>query len=85
MVETRQSRSTTHSQSGLRLVADSPYIGTVRALVAISGVKFESTVHAWLKQAEPKRDALKRIADAGTSRSIGWSLANYMRSCDFTT
>lgn len=55
----------------LRLVAGSPYIGTVRALVAISGVKFESTVHAWLKQAEPKRDALKRIADAGHV-SLDW-------------
>jgi hypothetical protein len=55
----------------LRLVADSPYIGTVRALAAISGVKFESTVHAWLKQAEPKRDALKRIADAAHV-SLDW-------------
>jgi hypothetical protein len=55
----------------LRLVADSPYIGTVRKLAAISGVKFESTVHAWLKKAEPKRDALKRIADAAHV-SLDW-------------
>ncbi len=55
----------------LRLVADSPYVGTVRALAAISGVKFESTVHAWLKQAEPKRDALRRIADAAHV-SLDW-------------
>jgi transcriptional regulator with XRE-family HTH domain len=57
----------------LRLVADSPYVGTVRALAAISGVKFESTVHAWLKDAEPKRDALKRIADAAHV-SLDWLL-----------
>ena len=43
----------------------------MRALAAISGVKFESTVHAWLKQAEPKRDALRRIADAAHV-SLDW-------------
>ena len=43
----------------------------MRALAAISGVKFESTVHAWLKQAEPKRDALKKIAEAARI-SLDW-------------
>jgi len=55
----------------LRLVAESPHVGTVRALAAISGVKFESTVHAWLKQAEPKRDALKKIAEVANV-SLDW-------------
>ncbi len=50
------------------MVADQ--LGGVRALADSAGV-FESTVHAWLRNAEPNRITLKKIANA-SNVSLDW-------------
>lgn len=48
-------------------------LGGVRALAKAAGV-FESTVHAWLRSAEPSRNTLKRIANAANI-SLDWLIS----------
>jgi transcriptional regulator with XRE-family HTH domain len=68
-----------HASFARRLRAVADQLGGVRALANSAGV-FESTVHAWLRSAEPSRNTLKRIANAANV-SLDWLISgeNYAR------